>query len=314
VKRGAWSSAGTLSLRPGATCGGHQPSVRQSSPACRGWTCSAPDARQAAQSTFGRLTVREFVGEAAVLKLPEAAIVNCTGLGTRNIWTDPKLYPVKGHLVLLRPQPRLKYLFSGRSCVPWFQYVFPRRDAVVLGGTYQRYVEDEDPSQDTCDKLLAQLESLFKATCRPRAPIFRRCCEAQRACTRALRTGRELDFGDLHRRPNWLPGQRWRCRGFSRDFLQPPKVEAIVLHESRAAPDPPSSPPGQHGSNQKHKLPKSVDWPRLSAAVLDDCGLPQRGELEADGEPFVLPLGRLAIDHQADPLLEGERSDVGLAC
>ena len=104
---------------------------------------------------------REFVGEAAVLKLPEPMIVNCTGLGTRNIWADPKLYAVKGHLVLLRPQPRLKYLFSGRGCVPWFQYVFPRQDAVVLGGTYQRYVEDEDPSQDTCDKLLAQLESLF---------------------------------------------------------------------------------------------------------------------------------------------------------
>ena len=101
------------------------------------------------------------MGEAAVLKLPEPVIVNCTGLGTRNIWADPKLYPVKGHLVLLRPQRRLKYLFSGRSCVPWFQYVFPRQDAVVLGGTYQRYVEDEDPSQDTCDKLVAQLESLF---------------------------------------------------------------------------------------------------------------------------------------------------------
>jgi hypothetical protein len=104
---------------------------------------------------------REFVGEAAVLKLPEPVIVNCTGLGTRSIWADPQLYPVKGHLVLLRPQPRLRYLFSGRGCAPWFQYVFPRQDAVVLGGTYQRYVEDEDPSQDTCDKLLAQLESLF---------------------------------------------------------------------------------------------------------------------------------------------------------
>jgi len=55
----------------------------------------------------------------------------------------------------------LTYLFSGRTCVPWFHYVFPRRDAVVLGGTYQRYVEDEDPSEDICNKLLAHLESLF---------------------------------------------------------------------------------------------------------------------------------------------------------
>jgi len=120
---------------------------------------------------------REFVGEAAVLKLPEPVIVNCTGLGTRNIWADYKLYPVKGHLVLLRPQPRLKYLFSGRSCVPWFQYVFPRQDAVVLGGTYQRYVEDEDPSQDTCENCWLSWRACSMATCRPRAPIFHRCCE-----------------------------------------------------------------------------------------------------------------------------------------
>jgi hypothetical protein len=47
--------------------------------------------------------------------------------------------------------------------------------------------------------------------------------------------------------------------------------------------------------------------------IFDDCGLPQRGELQAHDEPFVLPLGRFAIDHQAEPLLEGERGDVGLA-
>ena len=37
------------------------------------------------------------------------------------------------------------------------------------------------------------------------------------------------------------------------------------------------------------------------------------GELQAHDEPLVLPLGRFAIDHQAEPLLEGERGDVGLA-
>jgi hypothetical protein len=58
------------------------------------------------------------------------------GQSQADLWADPKLYPVKSHLVLLRPQPRLKYLFSGRSCVAWFQSVFPRQDAVALGGIY----------------------------------------------------------------------------------------------------------------------------------------------------------------------------------
>jgi hypothetical protein len=31
--------------------------------------------------------------------------------------------------------------------------------------------------------------------------------------------------------------------------------------------------------------------------IFDNCGLPQRGELQAHDEPFVLPLGCFAIDH-----------------
>jgi hypothetical protein len=45
--------------------------------------------------------------------------------------------------------------------------------------------------------------------------------------------------------------------------------------------------------------------------ILDDGVLPQRGELEARGQAFGVALGRLAIDHQADPLLEREGGDVG---
>ena len=38
--------------------------------------------------------------------------------------------------------------------------------------------------------------------------------------------------------------------------------------------------------------------------VLDDGVLPQRGELEACGQALGVALGRLAIDHQTDPLLK----------
>src|SRR6266545_2133469 len=40
--------------------------------------------------------------------------------------------------------------------------------------------------------------------------------------------------------------------------------------------------------------------------IFDDGGLPQRGELQPRDEPSVLPLGDLAIDHEAEPLLEGK--------
>jgi hypothetical protein len=38
---------------------------------------------------------------------------------------------------------------------------------------------------------------------------------------------------------------------------------------------------------------------------------PQRGELEPRGEAPHVALGRLAVDHEVEPLLEGERGDVG---
>ena len=56
----------------------------------------------------------------------------------------------------------------------------------------------------------------------------------------------------------------------------------------------------------------AVDAARGSQVdVLDDGVLAQRGELEARGQALGVALGRLAIDHQADPLLEGEGGDVG---
>ena len=52
---------------------------------------------------------------------------------------------------------------------------------------------------------------------------------------------------------------------------------------------------------------------RAQIDILDDGGLAQRGELQARDEPLVVALGGLAVDHQAEALLEGERGDVGLA-
>src|SRR6266576_2545534 len=45
---------------------------------------------------------------------------------------------------------------------------------------------------------------------------------------------------------------------------------------------------------------------------LDDGRLAQSRELEPAGEPFVLALDRLAVDHQTEPLFEVERGVVRL--
>ena len=46
--------------------------------------------------------------------------------------------------------------------------------------------------------------------------------------------------------------------------------------------------------------------------ILDDGSLTQSGELQAGDEPLVVALCDLAVDHEAEPHLEGERCGIGL--
>ena len=70
-------------------------------------------------------------------------IVNCTGLGARELCNDLKVHPVKGQVVMLPAQPSLDYLF----CAPG--YLFPRKDAVVVGGTEETTFKDDKPDINT---------------------------------------------------------------------------------------------------------------------------------------------------------------------
>ncbi|GLK50139.1 D-amino-acid oxidase [Brevundimonas intermedia] len=74
---------------------------------------------------------RSFNSPEQVLALPEPTIINCLGLGSRNVWADPALTGQKGVLAMLPPQRNLPYLYSGIG------YLFPRRDHLVVGGSWE---------------------------------------------------------------------------------------------------------------------------------------------------------------------------------
>jgi len=90
-----------------------------------------------------------------VAELDEKIIVNCTGLGARDICNDRKVKPVKGQLAMLPAQPGLQYLYSGDG------YLFPRQDAVVIGGTEETSFSSDQPDIARCKRLVAHLKSIF---------------------------------------------------------------------------------------------------------------------------------------------------------
>lgn len=82
----------------------------------------------------GDIVIREFMDTSDVLSLEEPVIINCTGLGSRTLFNDNELIPIKGQLTFLLPQSEVNYIIIGNDG----RYMFPRSDGILLGGTFER--------------------------------------------------------------------------------------------------------------------------------------------------------------------------------
>ena len=88
----------------------------------------------------GKVTIRKFETPGDVAALSENVIVNCTGLGSKALFNDPELMPLKGQLTVLVPQSEITYSTSGGGRAPvtpeaGFIHMMPRSDGIILGGT-----------------------------------------------------------------------------------------------------------------------------------------------------------------------------------
>lgn len=105
----------------------------------------------------GRIVVREFADRRELLNLDEPVIVNCSGLGARDLFGDDELVPVKGQLTVLMPQTDINYLMIYQGI-----YMFPRADGVLLGGTFQRNVSTPEPDERESERILGAHQAFFK--------------------------------------------------------------------------------------------------------------------------------------------------------
>jgi glycine/D-amino acid oxidase-like deaminating enzyme len=103
-------------------------------------------------SSFGgRIVIKTFDTPRDLMALPEPVIVNCSGLGSFDLFGDKELMPVKGQLTVLVPQAEVNYQTSGGVNVPSTPgigiHMMPRSDGIVLGGTAQRGIWTMEPDE-----------------------------------------------------------------------------------------------------------------------------------------------------------------------
>jgi D-amino-acid oxidase len=97
----------------------------------------------------GKIVIRKFDTSRDLMSLSESVIVNCTGLGSKTIFNDNELVPVKGQLTVCIPQPEINYRAAGRipnSGVT--ASLNPRSDGIILGNMQERGNWSLEPNLD----------------------------------------------------------------------------------------------------------------------------------------------------------------------
>lgn len=108
----------------------------------------------------GQLEIRSFPGPHALMTLTERLVVNCTGLGAREVAEDESLTPIRGQVTAVVPQAEVDYILTGGDVS-----MVPRSDGILLGGAPNdrgdwRIEPDEGAEREVLDSAGRLFESM----------------------------------------------------------------------------------------------------------------------------------------------------------
>jgi glycine/D-amino acid oxidase-like deaminating enzyme len=113
----------------------------------------------------GHLVIRKFETPRDLAALREPIVINCTGLGARDLFGDRELLPLKGQLTVMVPQPEVTYHTAGGMQPPipgsLGIHMMPRSDGIILGGTSQRDVWTLEPDENERKRVVEGHIELF---------------------------------------------------------------------------------------------------------------------------------------------------------
>jgi D-amino-acid oxidase len=128
-----------------------------------GWHYTAPLATMPVYLDYLRARFERAGGTlevAAVGSLTDLAgvapvVVNCSGIGARDLVPDPAMRPIRGQVVIVA-NPGIEEFYVNRDEEPpWITYMFPHGEEVLLGGTNEEGAWDLDPRPDIAERIVA---------------------------------------------------------------------------------------------------------------------------------------------------------------
>jgi D-amino-acid oxidase len=116
----------------------------------------------------GHIVIRKFDAPRDLMAVSEPVIVNCTGLGSRMLFGDQEVIPLKGQLTHFVPQPEINYQTASDARNPGLRgpigiHMMPRSDGLAMGGTSERDVWTLEPNEEARMEIVNQHIQLFTA-------------------------------------------------------------------------------------------------------------------------------------------------------
>jgi D-amino-acid oxidase len=84
-------------------------------------------------------------------------IINSTALGAQKLCNDKTIIPVRGQVALIETRTDFPIYLDNEKPL----YLVPRKDAMIVGGTYEENVYEEKTESSTIEKILSNAYEVF---------------------------------------------------------------------------------------------------------------------------------------------------------
>ncbi len=84
-------------------------------------------------------------------------VINCSALGARTLCNDEQIFPVRGQVLLLEPGYPDSIFLDNQTPT----YIVPRKDATIIGGTYEEHIANETTEPEMLKILLEKAGNVF---------------------------------------------------------------------------------------------------------------------------------------------------------